>query len=529
MSLGALLLAAAWTPLASATLAGRVETPVPALLAAPAALIALLAWRRTEAPPALRVSVGWAALLGAALLCVLLIEREPLAALVAPGLLVAAVATARFPAASVTGAFALTGTYGSLTALTPVPVGESIDVLLAGLWLGTLWGYLFGAKRRRVWLWGGVIAATIYIGISVFQMLLAANVAGAFFSFRGSVWYMAAFLLIFLAPWPDGTRMRIARGIVAVALVVGGYAVFRYLVGPAAAEQELAFSRTGNLDFVQYIGSFTSNKEMAVWCSQVIPFCLALGLVLRGRWQIAALIGCALLGFALLGSNTRLQLVGATAGIALVISLHQAARGLPRLRIGTTATATLGVIAAGVIGFGLATGFSEESTDKYGELFEPREQASFQARLHTWDTVLNDIDERPAGLGFGEVGAVNRRFGEFSRVADQSLDSSYLKVGLEQGFAVMVLFVAGMLALVVGLSRRAIMTRRPESAAVAIGAVGTLTALLTMAVANQSIDGFTVLAAWVIVGLGAAQFSRRSEARAALRPSPSGVARPASD
>lgn len=322
--------------------------------------------------------------------------------------------------------------------------------------------------------------------------------------------------------------MRMARGVVAVALVVGGYAVFRYLVGPAAAEQELAFLRTGNPDFVEFIGSFTSNKELAVWCSQVIPFCLALGLLLRGRWQIAALMSCALLGFALLAANTRLQLVGAIPGIALVIALHQAARGLPRLRIGTTAVATIGVIAAGVIGFGLATGFSEESTDKYGGLFEPREEPSFQARLHTWDTVLDDIDERPAGTGFGTVGAVNRRFGEFSSVTDQSLDSSYLKVGLEQGFAVMAFFVAGMLALLVGLSRRAILIRRPESAAVAIGAVGTLTALLTMAAANQSIDGFTVLAAWVIVGLGAAQFSRRSEARAALRSSPSRVARPAS-
>ncbi|MBA2525289.1 MAG: O-antigen ligase family protein [Pyrinomonadaceae bacterium] len=513
----ALVVAAAWTAVVAAALTREIAVPLLALLAAPGAVLALLIWRREEAPAALRAAAGWTAILGGAVLAVYMLTREPLAVLVAPTLLASALATSRYPAVAVTATFVLTGTYGSVTAFTPVPVGEAIDVLLAGLWLGVLWGYLFGDDRRPLWIWAGVAAATAYIGITAFQIALADDTVGAFFSFRSSAWYMAAFLLIFLAPWPAETRMRIAKGIAVTALAVGAYAVFRYLVGPASTEQELSLARTGNPNFSDFVGSFTSSKDIARWCSQVIPFCLALALVLKGRWRAVAAAASALLAFALLAADTRLQLLAVCGGVAVVLGLHHFARGLTGLRLGVTATAAIVAALVGVAAFGLATGFSEESTDRYGALFEPREEKSFQARIQTWETVVDDIDERPWGRGLGTVGVVNRRFGRFASVSDQSLDNGYLKLALEQGIAVMVFFALAMVTLLYGLSRRAAHTGRPEAAALAIGAVGSLTSVLILATAGVPTDGFTALATWIIVGLGTAAFSRRERSRSPAR------------
>jgi hypothetical protein len=491
--------------------------PLPALLVGPAAVVALFTWRRREPAPALRAAAALAGIVGATVLAVLILAAEPVAGLVAPALVISAVATARFPAAAVTALFVLTGTYGSITAFTPFPVGEAIDVLLAGLWIGVLWGYLFGAERRPVWLWGGVLAATVYIAITAFQILLADDTVGAFFSFRNSAWYMSAFLLIFLAPWSDDTRKRIIKGMVATALLVGAYALVRYFVGPAGAEQQLALERSGNPDFADYVGSFTSSKDLARWSAQVIPFLFAIALVLRGRWRMATVPACVMLGFALLATNSRLQLVAVCGGLAAVLALQQVARGLTGLRLGTTVAAAAAAGIIGVAAFGVATGFSEESTDRYGALFEPRAENSFQERLHTWDTALDDIDERPWGRGLGSTGVIQRRFGRATGVADQSLDNGYLKVALEQGVAMLLFFSLSLLALLYGLGRRAATVARPEAAALAIGAVGSLTSVLILAAASVPTDGFTALTAWIIVGMGAAVFSRREPSRASVR------------
>lgn len=510
-SAAALVLVAAWTPVSAASMLGELPVPPVGLLLLPVALVGVLVLRRAEPSPALRLSVAWAAVLGGALLCVFILGQEPYAALAAPALVVSAVVCSRYPAEAVVTVFLLTGTYGSLTAFTPVPVGGAIDALLAGLWLGAIWGYLLGADRRPVWLWPGILAVAAYVALTAFEVLSAGDREAALYSFRASAWYIAAFLLTALAPWPEGTRMRIAKGVVLTAILIGAYAAMRFFVGPSSAEQELALERTGNPDFTEFVGSFTSNKELAAWSSEVIPFCLALAIAFGGRWRLVAVAGCALLGLALVGADTRLQLVAVAGGVAVVLGLHQFARGLAGRRLGTTALATAAVVVIGLAAFGLATGFSEESQDRYLSLLEPRQENSVQARLHTWETVLDDVDEQPWGRGLGTTGVVQQRFGRFATIGAQSLDSGYLKVGLEQGLAVMVFFTLAMLALLYGLGRRSLTAPGRERAALAIGSAGALTSLLILAAGGVFIDGFTALAVWVMVGLGAAQFSWRDQ------------------
>src|SRR5690606_16105066 len=135
-------------------------------------------------------------------------------------------------------------------AFTPVPVGESVDLVLGGLWCGVLWSWLFSDRREPVWLWPGVALSIAYLGVLAVFVVFADDLFRGLFGFRASAWYMAVFLLIAYARWEAPTYRRIATGFVAVAALVGGYATFRWIVGPAEAEMALALSTDGQYQFV---------------------------------------------------------------------------------------------------------------------------------------------------------------------------------------------------------------------------------------------------------------------------------------
>jgi riboflavin transporter FmnP len=92
-------------------------------------------------------------------------------------------------------------------------------------------------------------------------------------------------------------------------------------------------------------------------------------------------------------------------------------------------------------------------------------------------------------------------------VAATGLDSSYLKIGIEQGPIVMVLFITALLALLVGLAVRAIATPDPTAAALGIGACGTVVALLVFFYTGFYVEHLQTLSAWLLIGIGAAQFT----------------------
>jgi hypothetical protein len=96
------------------------------------------------------------------------------------------------------------------------------------------------------------------------------------------------------------------------------------------------------------------------------------------------------------------------------------------------------------------------------------------------------------------------------------VDNSYLKVAFEQGFVVTVFFMVAMVLLLVGLARRALVALEPARAGPAIAACGTLVAMLVLFFIGNYVEGFPVLAGWVMVALGVRQFTygarERSEA-----------------
>ena len=126
--------------------------------------------------------------------------------------------------------------------------------------------------------------------------------------------------------------------------------------------------------------------------------------------------------------------------------------------------------------------------------------------MERWEDAWPLATENALGQGLGTVGAVALS-GPFVPETATNLDSSYLKIAIEQGIAMMVLFAGTLLFLGLTLAKRAVGTRDPTRAALAIGAVGSLTGIMVMFYAGFFVENLEVLMAWFLLGLGVAQFS----------------------
>lgn len=472
-----------------------------------------------QPPRPLVLAAGWSALLAAALFTAAYVPAQPLIGLAIPTVVGSAAVCRRRPAAALVGAFFLTGAFGSLEVFTPIPAGETVDLLLAGLWLGVIWAYAFRLRDHTLVLWPGIVAGMLYL------VLTAAAIAGAeafydgLYAFRTSAWYMMAFLLIGYAGWDRATYRRIVYGFVAVAGVIGGYATFRWIVGPSQAEEEAALAIAPQFEVVngevRLFGSFANGKELAAWTASVIPFCVAIALMAKGRGRVLAVAAIAVCAVGLLGSQTRAALVAVVAGLVLVLILYQAAKAVRGLHLGVTAAAVIAIFGAGFVLFTQTAGDSDAGTERYKILLtDPTSDPAYQARIYKWRDALDDIEANPLGNGLGSAGRAHLRYGRFVSIASSNIDNSYLTIAYQQGFAVMGLFVLTILLLLYGLARRAVTTMDRDGAAIAIGACGALAAFAILLWSGGYYEGLPALTVWMLVGLGVAQFAvRRNRGR----------------
>lgn len=426
--------------------------------------------------------------------------------LAVPALVLGAIATWRWPAAAVTLTFLLTGTVNVLATRTPVPVHDLTDYLLAALWLGVLGAYLLGRGKRRVWLWPALLAAVLYLALTGVEALLTDPVSLGILSFRNAAWYLAAVVLVALAPWPPRTHARIAKGIVVVALAVGAYSAFRWLIGAGFHETLAARAVMPGrpLAGLQFFGSFLSAFQLAAWTATAIPFCLAILLAWdRRRWRLASLAAIALMVLILLASDVRTGLIATGVGSTVTLALFLAAPPFRRERgVVLLAVGAIALLGAGAFAVTVAT--DPVRLDRYLRVLNPGDDFAYQVRLERWDQAIEEIRERPWGHGLGTVGFAARS-NEEGTVGPPILDSAYLKVGLEQGFAVMMLYVLALLAVLVGLARSTLRMRDRQRATLAMGGAGALAALMVMFYTGSHSEGTVVTGAWLLIGLGVAQ------------------------
>lgn len=436
-----------------------------------------------------------------------------------PATFVAVIAAARFPTAAVALVLVLSGFQGTLAASTRIPVTGATDLILGALWIGVAGAYLSGAVGRRTWLWPGLLAPIVYVAITALAILTSDSSSDAFDSFRLSAWYMAALLLIAIAPWSRDTFAKIARGVTLLALAVGCYSIFRYVTGPSVAEAILARSTAfatglpGSTE-LRFFGSFPAAQALASWTAALIPFCLAQGLASRGRWSFIALAAAGTCAFALIASDIRTGFVAGIAGIAVVALLFTVAQAFPSgVRLAASTATVIAVVLVGGGVFAVTVGDTDEGVARYERLVQdPSSDASYSYRLSVWKVALDAAQKEPFGYGLGSQGAVgNRR--EAGPVVSPVLDSSYLKIALEQGLLVMMLFVATMLLLLFMLAVHAVRTSDRFGAALAIGACGTAATAMVLFYGGNYIEGLQVLPVWVLIGLGASTATTRPSGR----------------
>lgn len=511
------LTGAAWTVLALGGWIWGVALPVPPVaffplvFGLPFAAFAALLFAAQPPGAAARWLVGWMLLVTGAIVAAMMTAFFPAALLAFPAVLASAAFFGRRPALAMAIVFFISGTYGSLIAFWRVPVEMIIGAVMAGLWVATIFGWLFLGRRLSATLPVGVALLAGYFGITFTQMLLSSDSGLAFSAFGESGWFLLALPLVAYAGWSAHMHRRLAQAIVLIALAVGAYSTYRWFAG--AAGDELAAFGANSYNYVggelRLLGPFPTGQDLGGWTAVLVPFCLALALTFAGVWRIAGFAAAGLCLVALLGSELRIALLAVGAGAGLTILLYQLSRGFPGIRAGTAALLVALAVGGGAGAFALTGGSSDPVSHGYDALLNPsRDDPSVDERLYKWEQAFKDLEGRPFGYGVGTATAgQGTRFRE--NVGAYNVDSAYLKVALEQGLLVMGVFILALLAMLVYLGTRAVATTSRMRAGIAIGACGSLASMLVLFSAANFADGPRSLAPWVIAGLGLAQFTMR--------------------
>jgi O-antigen ligase len=441
-----------------------------------------------------------------------LVAVEPLVAVIPAALAVSAWLANWRPDVAVILVFLLSSAFGTISVVTPLPVGPTVDLLIAGLWLNTIWTYFLRGRDRPIWLWPGVIVVGIYLFVTAIEILGAESLTIGLFGFRTIAWYMTLIFLVAYAQWQPGTRESIAKGILLVALAVGAYATLRHVIGPSAGEAALAYESTVT-NFVGeklgLFGSFPSRHELGAWTAVLVPFCGVFALGYRGRWRLIAAAATVLCVVALLGSDVRAAVVAVVVGLGLAFLLFQLAQGFGSTHAATAAVGLVLVAAVSVGAFAVTAGGDETRLNRYEVLLDdPTRDPAFQGRLFKWGTAIDEIDEKPAGHGLGSGGRVQRTYGRFVTIGSINIDNQYLALTFEQGLLVVGLLVVGLLLLLFELAVRSIAVLDPKRATLGIAGAAALASILVLGIAGQYMEGLTALATWLIVGLGVGQFTQ---------------------
>ena len=424
-----------------------------------------------------------------------------------PALALGAIATARYPVPAVIGVFIGTGFLGTLTAFTSIPVISTVDFLLLALWLGVIGSYVFTRPTNRPWLWPGLVAPALFFTVTAVQIFLADTVEAGFYSVRATTWYMFAFLLVAIAPWPRETLVRLAKGVAVAGLLVGGYSTFRWATGVSVDEYFTQRLAAPSLDD-RFAGSLLSANQLSAWCGTVMPFCLALILAWRGRWRWVAIGAIAALSVSVLVSDVRAGVAAAVIGMLVVMLIYQLSPVFPgRAGVGLIALALLASLGTGAYLLAVE-GTARE--DRLESLLNPGEDVTYSNRLEIWEVAIDQMSEEPLGLGLATIGGVAAVRNPEGFTFLFELDNSYLKIGLEQGVVVMGLFIFALLTLLAGLATRAVRATDPFRAALAIGACGSLVALTVLFYGGLYIEGMPIVMAWLLIGLGTAAVTVRN-------------------
>ncbi len=486
------------------------------------------AWlpRRSRVGPFLKKAVLWTGfwflIVFLALFIALAVAVIPMLAAVPVVLAVSWLFARRWPVATFAILIALSGGFWTIEQFTKLPTGPTADAMLIGVWVAGIQALIAENRPGVKRLWPGAIGATLFCFVALLFVFVAEDAFAALYTWRLSYWYIVAAVLLAYVPMKDGALWLLTRVALVVIAVVAAYALVRWVIGPSAretgyVEQNASYEKiNGEL---RLFGSMGAGHILSSWMAPLTVFGFGLALGLRGPWRVFSLIVAGMCGAALIGTDVRAGQAAAGIGGAFVIAV-----GLAAWTLGPRRLAAIGV--AGLFAFcGLAViidtqvGKESEQSLRFEAILAPENDVSFQARLGKWETALADIKHHPFGDGLGQSGLASKKYGRFQTVSTIEIDSSYLKIAIEQGFAFMLLFAFVLILMLMGLTREAIEGPDRLGSTIALGAAGALLAYAIQLGFGSYIEGIAALGVWLIIGLGMRATSRREPA-AGNQPAP---------
>lgn len=479
-----------------------------AMYAWPAALVLwVLSGRRSS--PSIRWAAGWCAAVVLAFVLTPKLLASPKDAIAIPVLALALGVAARWPALMVLIAVAVSSAFGDLEVYWHFPTQKVIDGVLIALLLSVA---TVGLTRRRLAVVPRplVLVLAAYLFITAVMVPLADDRSIAVHDFATSGLYFLIALVIAHAGWAGSTYRRMAGIALAAGLLVGAYATLRIVIGPSHTE---FVGNQNPFDYVsgnyRAIGSFHAPQDLGFWASTILPFTFAFAVGGRRWWRLGGVLATLLLAISIYGSGVRVALVAGAAGLLAALILYQFARGFPGLRLGITLGALLLGVGTGAVLFSVV--HSTTPAHGYTALLHPGRDPSVIARKAKWAEAFRELRGHPFGYGMGSAFYLSTVSGHpATNVGSEAIDNGYLYVALEQGLAVMGLFIAGLLALLYELGRGALAAQERFSATLGIGAAGLLVSLLISSIAVVPGQGPRLLTPCIILGLGLAPFTNRA-------------------
>jgi O-antigen ligase len=213
----------------------------------------------------------------------------------------------------------------------------------------------------------------------------------------------------------------------------------------------ITYGYVGGHRFVR-IGSVFLDSLTLSWYL-ILPFAIGIERILRRRSSPWVMLGTAMIGIALLLTQTRSSILGA---IVVVVLALQPAAG--RGRHWRTQFALLLV---GVALVGLPAAFASGVAQRVARTGSARNQDT-AGHLSGFTQGVDTIGSHPLGLGLGTGAGTGQRF---QVSGDVIPENNYLEVGDELGIVGLGLFVALTVALLVGLRRAARASPEPLAAA----------------------------------------------------------------
>jgi hypothetical protein len=362
-----------------------------------------------------------------------------------------------------------------------------------GRTLRALWSAADRWERVVMWL----LAA--WFVISIVQIAQGGDLERGAHGFR----LFQAYTLVALAAAVVVARPRIVRPaavLLAVGLVVSLYAAVRAAIGPADAEQAFALeveSVTRYGDAFRAVGSFSSAVGMGSYLMPLSVFAFVIGLLIprlrRAGWTVA---GLSLVG--IVASYGRTVLLGMAVGLLTMLVVLAFVRSIPARRKLAVAGLITALLACAYGGLWVASRDSPALEERAEGVVNPFGDESLRLRLNTWERTLGDVADRPLGSGLGSAGAASAAV-RGTRRDLVTTDNSFLKVLLEQGIPVTVLFVSGLLG-AVGLAARRLAGLSGDARAVGVAALSAFVAFLALAAMGEAVEQPGKVLAWAFFG-----------------------------